>query len=178
MPSAALVALIAVASSLAVAPTKLEHWTAVHIIERGTGTCSTGSLIDARADAWRCRSGDGVHDPCFSAAASVICPDGTPDSHDALQLRLTRPLPHAKANHAGDLTRTAPWVIVTAAGAYCYRLAGTGAVLAGKPTSYQCAGAALLAGLPNESRPVWTISLLPTAAAKRYTTTAIKSAWW
>jgi hypothetical protein len=178
LPSAALVALIAVASLLGVAPTKVEHWTAVHITERSTGTCSTGSLVDARVDAWRCRSGDAVHDPCFSTGAFAICPDGTPDSRDALQLRLTQPLPHAKANHAGDLTRTTPWVIVTAAGDYCYRLPTPGAVLAGKPTSYQCAGAALLAGLPNESRPVWTISLLPTGAAKRYAITAIKSAWW
>lgn len=176
-----LVAVAATGTALAAAPTKLEHWAAggARIVQRGHGYCWTGSLADARADAWRCFLGNEIEDPCFSGADSyVTCPDGTPDSRDALRLRLTKPLPRGQANPPGDPTRRYPWVIVTAGGAYCYRVTGTTAVEAGKALTYQCAGASALAGSPNRTGPVWTVSLLPTGASKHYVTTAVSSVWW
>jgi hypothetical protein len=170
------------------AATKQERWIAVragrpaagvHVIQRGRGYCFTGSLADPRTDAWRCLLGNEIQDPCFSGGSGfVVCPDGTPDSRDALRLQLTKPLPHSRANPPGDPTRKAPWVIVTAGGAYCYRMTGARDIAAGRALTYECAGAAALAGSPNRMQQTWTIGLLATAAAKRYVTTVIASAWW
>lgn len=184
----ALLAAVVVGVALAAAPTKLERWTAfragaiapgVHVLQRGRGYCFASSIADPRPDAWRCFVGNEIHDPCFSGGGTfVLCPYGTPDSHDALQLRLTKPLPQGQANPAGDPTRRPPWVIVTAGGAYCYRLTGTTGIVAGKTVTYECAGASSLAGTPNRAKQVWTISLLPTGTSKRWVTTAIRAAWW
>jgi hypothetical protein len=183
----ALLALAAAGAAAASAPTKLERWVAVRagkiapgirVDQRGRGYCFAGSLADPRADAWRCVLGKQIEDPCFSGGATlVLCPSGTPDSHDALELRLTKPLPPAQTHRSGDPTRQDPWVIVTA-GAYCYRTTAASAPQTGRALSYICAGASVLAGSPDRAHPVWTIALLPTATAKRYVTTAIKAAWW
>lgn len=181
--AAALAAAAATAGTAlaAAAPTTLEHWSGggARIVQRGHGYCWTGSLADARADAWRCFLGNEIHDPCFSGAGSyAMCPDGTPDSHDALRLELTKPLPRSQANPAGNPARRDPWVIVTAGGAYCYRVTGATGPAAGRTVTYECAGASVLAGSPDRTRPVWTVSLLPTGASKHYVTTAVRSVWW
>ncbi len=181
-------ALAAVSVAFAAAPTKLAQWVAfragkvasvVHVIQRGQGYCFTGSLADPRADAWRCFLGNEIQDPCFSGGGTfVICPSGTPDSRDALELQLTKPLPINQANPPGDPTRKDPWVIVTAGGAYCYRITGASALRAGKELTYECAGASSLAGSPRRARSAWTISLLATGTSKRYVTAAVSSVWW
>jgi hypothetical protein len=181
-------ALAAAGSAGAAAPTRIERWVAfstgkldpgVRIVARGRGSCFAGSLADPRSDAWRCLLGNAVQDPCFSNGGTfLICPDGTPDSRDALQLRLAKPLPHGKANEPGDPTRKDPWVIVTAGGAFCYRATGTTMSLLHSKITYECAGASLLAGGPNRTSAVWTIGLLPTGASTRYVSVAIKQAWW
>jgi hypothetical protein len=179
--AAVLVAAVVVGAARAAAPTTVEHWAAggAHVVQRGHGYCWTGSLADARSDAWRCFLGNEILDPCFSGAGSyVTCPDGTPDSHDALRLQLTKPLPHSHANPPGNPQRRDPWVIVTGGGAYCYRVTGATDLRAGRPLTYTCAGASALAGRPDRTRPVWTVSLLPTNASKHYVTTAVRSAWW
>jgi hypothetical protein len=186
---AAFVALAAAATaSAAPAPTAFEHWTAfrdgraaggVHVDQRGSGVCTAASAADPRSDAWRCLDGTQVEDPCFSGgAAFVLCPFGTPDSHDALELRLTRPLPAARGGGPVPATRGNPWAIVTTGGDYCYRAPAPGPTEAGRRVTYVCAGAAFLAGSPDRAHRVWTIALVPSDAAKRYVTTAIAAAWW
>jgi hypothetical protein len=184
--AAALVA--AAAASSAAAPTRLERWTAfrggkvaaeVHVLVRGRGSCAGGSRADPRADAWRCSLGTEALDPCFAGPPGVVvCPYGTPDSRDAAEVRLTRPLPRNRANPPGDPTRRPPWAIVTATGLYCYRLTGMSAEVAGRAITYTCAGASSIGGTPDRSRPVWTVSLLPTGTSKRYVTVAVRAAWW
>ena len=177
---AAFVALAAAATaSAAPAPTALEHWTAfqggrpdagIHVDQRGSGVCTEASAADPRADAWRCLDGTQVEDPCFSdGAAFVLCPFGTPDSRDALELRLTRPLP---------ATRGKPWVIVTTGGDYCYRVPAPEPTEVGRRVTYVCAGSAFLAGSPDRADRVWTIALIPNAGAKRYVAASIAEAWW
>jgi hypothetical protein len=165
--------------------TRLEQWVAfragspapgVHVLVHARGSCLSPSLADPRADAWRCRAGGQLQDPCFSGSRSgafVLCPDGTPDSRDTIRLALTAPLPPRRASPRGP-TAGAPWVIETH-GLYCYRLAG---VTGGRRPSYECAGASALAGIPDRARPTWTIALLPTAASRRSTTVPIAAAWW
>lgn len=182
--AAALLAPAAAGAAAVSAPTKLERWVAfrgakpapgIHIDQRGRGYCFAASLADPRADAWRCVLGKQIEDPCFSGGATfVLCPFGTPDSRDALELTLTRPLAHTPAHRTGDPTREDPWVIVTAAGAYCYRATAAST----RALSYVCAGASVLAGSPNRTHATWTIGLLPTTTSKRSVTTAITAAWW
>jgi hypothetical protein len=181
-------ALFGAAVALASTPTKLEEWAAftngklaagIHVVETARGSCSGGSHVDARSDAWYCLAQGQAQDPCFAGpAAFMICPFGTPDSHDALKLKLARPLPTGNGNPHLDPTRRDPWAVLTADGAYCYRTTGPPSRIAGGAISYQCAGAALLAGHPNRAQAVWTINLLPTQTSTRYRTVAIETAWW
>jgi len=187
-PLACALAVLGSAAASTSAPTKLERWAAfakgkaapgVNVLQTARGSCSGASRVDPRSDAWRCASQRQTQDPCFSGAASfVICPFGTPDSHDALELKLTRPLPAAKANPPGDPTLRDPWAILTANGAYCYRATGQPTSIAGRTITYACSGAALLAGHPNRSRPMWTIDFLPTSTSSRYRAAAVTTAWW
>lgn len=167
---------------VAAVPTTAQHWTVAgaHVVQRVHGYCWTGSLSDARPDAWRCFLGkNNIIDPCFSGGSSfVLCPDGTPDSHDAIRLQLTKPLPLGQANPPGNPTRRDPWVIVTSGGAYCYRVTGATDMKLGRPLTYVCAGSSAIAGSPDRTRPVWTVRLLPTGASKHFVTTAVRAAWW
>ena len=175
---------LALAVVLAVAgpPTKVEHWSVAgaHVVQRGRGYCWTSSIADARSDAWRCFLGKNeIVDPCFSGGESaVLCPDGTPDSHDALRIALTKPLPLGQANPSGSATPRDPWAIVTAGGAYCYRVSGATDRRLGRALTYVCAGASALAGSPNRTRAVWTISLLATSTSKHFVIKDVRAAWW
>jgi len=187
-PLVTALALVGAAAALAATPTKLEDWTAftngklaagIHVIRTARGYCSGGSHLDARSAAWHCLTQGQAQDPCFAAAAAfMICPLGTPDSHDALKLNLASPLPAGKGNPRVDPRRHDPWALLTASGAYCYRATGTPSHIAGKTITYECAGAALLAGQPNRTQTAWMISLLPTGTSIRYRTVAIATAWW
>ena len=173
---------LAVVLAGAPAPTKVEHWSVAgaHVVQSGSGYCWTSSIADALPDAWRCFLGKNeIVDPCFTGGGStVLCPDGTPDSHDAIRMKLTKPLPLGQANPPGGSTPRDPWAIVTTGGAYCYRITGAAGTRFGRALTYQCAGASLLAGSPNRTRPVWTVSLLPTSTSKHFVTTAVRAAWW
>lgn len=176
----------AATASASTPPTALRQWVAfqagkidpgVHVVVHATGSCSGRSLADPRPDAWRCTAQGETQDPCFSGSPGVLlCPYGTPDSRDALELKLTRPLP-TRGGSTGAPDQGAPWVIELL-GRYCYRATGKPLVLRGRAASYVCAGASSLAGLPNRSRAVWTIGFLPTPAAHGYVTAAVSAAWW
>lgn len=169
--------------------TRLEQWVAfragspapgIHVLGRARGSCVARSLADPRVDAWRCVAAGQVQDPCFSdprGGSFVLCPDGTPDSRDAIRLALTRPLPRSAAAGPGAARSGDPWVI-EAGGRYCYRVTAAAMVLAGRRLTYECAGAAALAGSPDRTGSAWTIALLPSAASLHFTTVSISSAWW
>jgi hypothetical protein len=189
IPVAVVMALVSVGVGVAGPRTRLERWVAfragqpavgIHVLVRAEGSCVSGSHTDPRSNAWRCLSGSEsqVQDPCFSGGGSfVLCPYGTPDSRDALQLQLSKPLPEHRANSSVGATARDPWVIETR-GLFCYRAAGSTMILASRRLTYECAGASALAGKPDRATPVWTISLLPTSTSTHYTTVAITSAWW
>jgi hypothetical protein len=181
------VALVVAGAGLAVSRTRLERWVAfragqpaagVRVLVRADGSCVSGSFVDPRSDAWRCLTGGQIQDPCFSGGGSfLLCPYGTPDSRDALRLRLTKPLPERRANLPSEAAAGDPWVIETR-GLFCYRTTGSSMILARRRLTYECAGASALAGRPNRTGSVWTISLLPTSISTHYTTVEISSAWW
>jgi len=181
-------ALVSVGVGSAATGTKLEQWVAfrasspapgVHVLLRARGSCVAPSLADPRSDAWRCIASREVEDPCFSDVRGgpfVLCPDGTPDSRDAIRLMLTRPLPARHAGSPRTATEGDPWVIETGA-RYCYRVTAAAMVLASRRLTYECAGAAALAGRPHRTAEAWTILLLP-ANSSHFTSVAISSAWW
>jgi len=182
-------ALLSTGVGSAASRTRLEQWVAfragspaagIHVLARARGSCTARSLADPRDDAWRCVAAGQVQDPCFSdprGGSFVLCPDGTPDSRDAIRLALTGPLPARPATGPRTATGGEPWVIETG-GRYCYRVTAATMVLAGRRLTYECAGAAALAGSPDRSGSVWRVALLPSAASPHFTTVAISSAWW
>lgn len=137
-------------------------------IERSvSGSCSRGSEVLKRSDAWRC----GKLDPCFSndrveAGAHVICM--TSPWEDATLVELTRALPMSRANRTAE---TRPWAVVTVDGQRCER------VPAGFPASYACAGSGVLLGLPARGRP-WTQRYASSTTAKTARRVALRTVFF
>jgi hypothetical protein len=144
------------------------------------GSCSRGSEMRARSDAWRCAAGGTTYDPCFSndrveVGAHVLCMSSPWE--DATAVELTRGLPLGRANSDTSPERSRPWAIVTAAGERCpLARRGLGAV-GGLPVTYACAGSALLLGLPTRGS-TWTQEYVPSIAAKAPRRVALRSVWW
>jgi hypothetical protein len=155
------------------------------------GYCWTGSIAADRRDAWRCFVGNDIHDPCFSSAAArgiVLCPD--PQLTQATEIRLTKPLPEAMADHAAPSVHSHPWLIelgasrvAGTAGARCEIVTGTTSQLGGVPERYFCTGRALasmgLWGSPVHSTAGWSIRIAPNSAASLAgaTRVAIRHMW-
>jgi hypothetical protein len=131
-----------------------------------SGSCSGGSKVLKRPDAWRC----GALDPCFSndrigVGAHVICM--TSPWEDATLVELTSALPMNRANRGAE---TRPWAVVTADGERC-ELAP-----AGFPATYVCAGSGILFGLPTQGR-TWTQRYASSTTAKTTRRVALKLVW-
>ncbi len=128
------------------------------------GTCQSGSIRAARADAWRCAvAPDGpAFDPClenpFDAQSPLACyaPDGI------TLLRPGEPLPREAANPPG--APPFPLTLTLANGDEC-ELAADAA--GGQPAQgrYACRSGAV-AGRPDESAAVWTARYDPGGAGE------------
>jgi hypothetical protein len=108
--------------------------------------------------AWRCASGNGIIDPCFSDPAVkgwVACPEDAFGA-DVIKLSLTKPLPLELAN-TGGTGKGNPWAIQLANGMKCSFLGGATFVFAGKRVNYGCTTNLFLAGSPKRSGATWTI---------------------
>jgi len=141
------------------------------IVRTAKGECFAGSIADPRSDAWRCSVGNSVADPCFSdkaVASWVLCPlDGSPFGTKLLRISLSKALPKGLANH-GSAGQGNPWAIKLTHGRICTFLTGATFVFHGKRVNYGCTRQIFLAGSPNRTKPVWTITLgtSPKGAAK------------
>lgn len=144
------------------------------------GACSEGSLVLARADAWRCRVGSGrAYDPCFAndrgqAGAHVLCASSPWD--DAVAIELTRTLPYGRAHPNHDPRRGPPWAVVTAADEQCLRVQGLGSV-ADERVTYACAGSAVLLGAATRG-VTWTQAYAASTMATVTRRVALRQAWW
>jgi hypothetical protein len=155
------------------------------------GYCWTGSIAADRRDAWRCFVGNDIHDPCFSAAAApgvVVCPN--PALTEATEIRLSKPLPTAMADHGVASVHSRPWLIELAvsrvpgtAGARCELVTGATSAVGGVPESYFCTGRALesmgLWGAPHQGAPGWSIRIAPdsTKSLAHATRVAVAHMW-
>ena len=120
-----------------------------------SGSCWTQSItLSARIDAWRCMSGNQIHDPCFSAPSGheVACV-ANPFDHRTVLISLSEPLP---VYNRPLPPRTQPWGIKLSSTVRCVFLTGTTTVEEGMRENYGC-GKGLAFGEPDRSGPVWHI---------------------
>jgi hypothetical protein len=133
-----------------------------------TGSCWTGSLASARADAWRCMSGNEIIDPCFSstqARAIVLCSTSGPWDRGLLEIKLTKQLPARYANKGKPSTVGLPWALETTTGRKCELATGATDVIIGMRLNYFCEGTKRgLWGPPARDSQPWHIyAALPSA---------------
>ena len=125
------------------------------VAHRVTGYCYSGSGAAPRQGAYRCVSGNGLYDPCFtgnSGDTQVVCPYPSPES--VTVMRLTRPLPIFSTSSSVPY----PWLLALAGGEQCEQLTGATTSFGGMPLNYYCGkGNGSLYGTINKTNPVWTI---------------------
>lgn len=101
----------------------------VHASSQITGSCWTASIASQRSDAFRCMSGNEIHDPCFTLDAhSVACPAS---ATSGIRIALTKPLPQANPPGKPNV-----WMMKLSGGIACN--IGTGTVIPGYP--FYCSG--------------------------------------
>jgi hypothetical protein len=108
-----------------------------------TGSCWTGSIASLRSDAYRCMTGNSIHDPCFTLGAdtkSVVCPTNLV-ANSGIRISLRKPLPRANPSAPPNA-----FMMALAGGGRCN--VGTGTVMPGYP--FYCSGG-LVCAAPHAS---------------------------
>ncbi len=128
------------------------------IAERITGSCWTNSLSSDRPDAWRCRHGDGIYDPCFGPSKThVVACAVSPFSKSVVLLSLKSPLnveddPTAKMlQPSGE-----PWGLRLTSGDTCVFVAGATDAVDGQRLNYACLRSGWIIGQTDRSTATWT----------------------
>jgi hypothetical protein len=104
------------------------------------GSCFAGAISTQRSDAFRCFAGTStIVDPCFSspAAKTVVLCVLAPASREAIEIRLTKPLP-AASHGAGRV-----WAVALANGGRCNVSTGANGVSHGRVVGWYCTNGAL-----------------------------------
>jgi hypothetical protein len=103
----------------------------MNVTQTVNGSCWTTSIASRRKDAFRCMSGNSIHDPCFAInAKTVACPEN-PAENSGVRIALTKALPPA---NSGNTHNT--WMMKLSGGAMCN--VGTGTVIENYP--FYCTG--------------------------------------
>jgi hypothetical protein len=103
----------------------------MHVTARESGYCWTTSIASHRSDAYRCMTGNSIHDPCFTRSQrSVVCPTDLA-SNSGIEVSLTKPLPPPQRQAAANA-----WQMQLRSGEMCN--IGTGTTLPGYP--FYCSG--------------------------------------
>lgn len=144
------------------------------------GSCSHGSEVLTRFDAWHCTAGGRAYDPCFAndrveVGAHVLCMSSPWE--DATSIELTKRLPLDLANPSGNPERFPPWAIVTAANERCPLVRASLGTVGGQRITNACAGSAVLLGLPTRGR-TWTQAYAPSTRGKTVTRVALRTIYW
>lgn len=161
------------------------------------GSCWTGSIAVPRKGAWRCMTGNMIHDPCFSIASRpgvVVCGADPALKKPGFVMKLTKPLP------TPDLParmKPEPWIMLLADGSVCEKMTGTMAVVDGKAVGWGCNDSAKgaksgeppsysgILGQPRRGK-VWTVEKIryaPTSNPKhpvkllKRKTVAVRTVW-
>jgi hypothetical protein len=151
---------------------------AIHITKTVHGYCYIGSLAAARDDAWRCISGNGLYDPCFSShkAKGIVLCVFAPWQRSGVEIKLTKRLPKPYAGKPS--TSGLPWGIETTAGLKCLFATGGTAAIGHDRANYDCTNNQWLWGSPSRKSQPWTIYIAPLTAKKLSTRAKIAVAWF
>jgi hypothetical protein len=152
---------------------------AIHVTKTVRGFCWEGSLAAARDDAWRCLSGNGIYDPCFSSgkARGIVLCVPEPWKKSGVKIKLTRPLPKPYAGKPS--TNGLPWGIETTSGLRCVAATGATAAIGHVRANYGClTGEDWLWGSPSRKSEPWTIYIAPLNARKLSARVKVAIAWF
>jgi hypothetical protein len=121
------------------------------------GSCLGESLGVQRRDAWQCKSGGRLYDPCFSnpTATQVTCvTDVFANSIVVLNL------PHPLSLHRNEVGREAPWALELSNGSRCVYAIGTMPMIAGNRLNYSCKPRGFVLGFPAMETHTWLVSFV------------------
>lgn len=137
-PAAAVAAILscaalAHAAGIVPAKTKVVSFSAAAMKSTSTvtGYCWTASIASGRSDAYRCMTGNAIHDPCFALDGKTVACPVDPASNAGIRVSLTKPLPQAGKQNTHN-----PWMMQLAGNITCN--IGTGTVTPGYP--FYCTG--------------------------------------
>ena len=149
---------------------------AITVTKTVHGSCFAASIAADRNDAWRCMSGNLIHDPCFSSTKAkgiVLCPAAA-WKRSGIKIKLTAPLPKPP-NKPKPSTAGRPWAIKTTSGLRCAALAGMAPVSGKHFGSYLCTDGEFLWDTPNRKTQPWTIRIGKTKPSGK---ARVKLAWF
>jgi hypothetical protein len=147
-------------------------------VHRRSGRCFATAIASSRADAYRCFTGNLIHDPCFAAPGrnprTVACPDGAAASRRVVLIHLMAPPPVPLSGLA-----RAYFEVELRGGATCDPLTGTVPKVGGRFANWTCTGEHVLSGRPRweqGSLRIWARSGVGRAAG--WKRVALARAWW
>jgi hypothetical protein len=123
-----------------------------------TGRCMGQSRVILREDAWRCKVGDVIHDPCFIKAGKnrteAVCPQ-SPWVGESIQINLSRSL-NNEVNQTLDMSKAYPWALELSDGDRCLAI-DTKRLYDGMPIRYYCGSKNLLVGHLQRCKNIWSM---------------------
>jgi hypothetical protein len=139
------------------------------------GYCWTGSIGSQQRNAWRCLSGNIIHDPCFKHAGvrDLICMRA-PWVKMVQRLRLTRRLP--SDGNSGIHDRSQPWGYKLFNGTHCVLGQGTASWVGNVPLPYVCSRHHSGTGT-HRHHPIWRVRIAP-KSLDRLHVRRVKKAWF
>ena len=146
-------------------------WVGDHLL----GFCWEGSIVTGQKNAWRCKSGNAIHDPCFkhSGVRDLICMNA-PWSKAVQRLRLTRRLPGD--GNSGVVIDDQPWGYKLLNGTRCVLGGGTANWVGNVPLPYACSRHRS-GSTANRNRPFWRVKIAP-RSLDRLRVRRVAKAWF
>ncbi len=149
-------------------------------LAKASGECWTSSSATSRADAWRCRAGNTIYDPCFVNhfvdKNKVLCAR-SPWDNALTELTLTKPLP-IPTNPKLDISKAQPWVIQLANGQRCTFMTGATRSTQGMRVNYGCIGGGFLVGDPLRCKTTWEMNYAQSIDPSKLNRVKIAKAWF
>lgn len=121
----------------AVTATAVTTWLPSNIpTEHRAGSCAGASNITPRSDAYRCLTGNQIHDPCFVTSDGVVCDADPLTGAAGFLLDLVDPLPSGSAAPG-----PAPWILQLGDGLVCRAAGGATTAVDGVRAAFNCTDA-------------------------------------
>jgi hypothetical protein len=155
----------------------------IKITQTLTGSCWTASIVNPRADAWRCSVGNQILDPCFSNLSDnkAVCMK-MPWENSGILLNLSKTLPK-RSGRSENFWQKDPWAIELTNGIRCVNdHSGTLSIYAGMTSGSTCFDAngkvisTVYVNNIDRSQPFWRIFIRSNDMLLEQV--AVKSVWY